>query len=262
MHECAVKPLCLNIFSVYVNGAICAHTQSLIHQHAARRLNCFHPCVSKSGPAAEAEALPPTHWQCQAGHSGKLKQALSCTPHTVVCGARMCTCAGGPAQRQPRRKKKAENQRNSHTSAPCWCTARVLSPLPQSTPHHTTPHSPRQLRGWVQVVLHEDKKYYPTAEETYGPDTETLVMEEDAQPLEVPIVAPVRQKQVRVCLLEGALACDWPAIQRPPTSRLSLKPLNCWRLEWRWHRNAQPLEVPSMGPVRQKQACVCMNPTP
>lgn len=36
-----------------------------------------------------------------------------------------------------------------------------------------------------QIVLHEDKKYYPTAEETYGKETETLVMEEDAQPLEV-----------------------------------------------------------------------------
>ena len=35
------------------------------------------------------------------------------------------------------------------------------------------------------VVLHEDKKYYPTAEETFGKETETLVMEEDAQPLEV-----------------------------------------------------------------------------
>lgn len=35
------------------------------------------------------------------------------------------------------------------------------------------------------VVLHEDKKYYPTAEEVYGEETETLVMEEDAQPLEV-----------------------------------------------------------------------------
>jgi len=34
------------------------------------------------------------------------------------------------------------------------------------------------------VVLHEDKKYYPTAEETFGKETETLVMEEDAQPLE------------------------------------------------------------------------------
>ena len=35
------------------------------------------------------------------------------------------------------------------------------------------------------VVLHEDKKYYPTAEEVFGAGTETLVMEEDAQPLEV-----------------------------------------------------------------------------
>ena len=39
--------------------------------------------------------------------------------------------------------------------------------------------------GGLQVVLHEDKKFYPTAEETYGKDTETLVQEEDAQPLEV-----------------------------------------------------------------------------
>lgn len=37
----------------------------------------------------------------------------------------------------------------------------------------------------MQVVLHEDKKYYPTAEETFGKETETLVQEEDAQPLEV-----------------------------------------------------------------------------
>ena len=50
-----------------------------------------------------------------------------------------------------------------------------------------------------QVVLHEDKKYYPTAEEVFGPDTETLVMEEDAQPLEVPIVAPIKHKKVRTC---------------------------------------------------------------
>mmetsp|Transcript_20010 Transcript_20010/g.60453 ORF Transcript_20010/g.60453 Transcript_20010/m.60453 type:complete len:985 (+) Transcript_20010:276-3230(+) len=48
------------------------------------------------------------------------------------------------------------------------------------------------------IVLHEDKKYYPTAEETFGAETETLVMEEDAQPLEVPIIAPVRHKKVEV----------------------------------------------------------------
>ncbi len=37
----------------------------------------------------------------------------------------------------------------------------------------------------MSVVLHEDKKYYPSAEETFGTGTETLVMEEDAQALEV-----------------------------------------------------------------------------
>lgn len=35
------------------------------------------------------------------------------------------------------------------------------------------------------IMLAEDKKYYPSAEEVYGAETETLVMEEDAQPLEV-----------------------------------------------------------------------------
>lgn len=45
------------------------------------------------------------------------------------------------------------------------------------------------------IVLHEDKKYYPSAEEVYGAEVETLVMEEDAQPLEVPIVAPVKLKK-------------------------------------------------------------------
>ncbi len=47
----------------------------------------------------------------------------------------------------------------------------------------------------MSVVLHEDKKYYPTAEEVYGPDVETIVQEEDAQPLTEPIVQPVRIKK-------------------------------------------------------------------
>lgn len=64
--------------------------------------------------------------------------------------------------------------------------------------------------GGMQVVLHEDKKYYPTAEETFGKETETLVQEEDAQPLEVPIVAPVRQKRFEVEARE-ALATRYPA---------------------------------------------------
>ena len=49
-----------------------------------------------------------------------------------------------------------------------------------------------------QVVLAEDKKYYPTAEEVYGEDVETLVMDEDAQPLEQPIIKPVRNVKFEV----------------------------------------------------------------
>ncbi|XP_037112808.1 116 kDa U5 small nuclear ribonucleoprotein component [Syngnathus acus] len=47
----------------------------------------------------------------------------------------------------------------------------------------------------MEVVLHEDKKYYPTAEEVYGPEVETIVQEEDTQPLTEPIIKPVRHKQ-------------------------------------------------------------------
>ncbi|ODO05601.1 hypothetical protein I350_04659 [Cryptococcus amylolentus CBS 6273] len=49
-----------------------------------------------------------------------------------------------------------------------------------------------------QVVLHEDKKYYATAEETYGPDVETMVQEEDLQLLSEPIVAPVKNRAFTV----------------------------------------------------------------
>ncbi|UOH80949.1 hypothetical protein LQV05_003610 [Cryptococcus neoformans] len=49
-----------------------------------------------------------------------------------------------------------------------------------------------------QIVLHEDKKYYATAEETYGPDVEALVQEEDLQPLSEPIVQPIKQKSFTV----------------------------------------------------------------
>ncbi|XP_038140204.1 116 kDa U5 small nuclear ribonucleoprotein component [Cyprinodon tularosa] len=47
----------------------------------------------------------------------------------------------------------------------------------------------------MEVVLHEDKKYYPTAEEVYGPEVETIVQEEDTQPLTEPIIKPVKHKQ-------------------------------------------------------------------
>eukprot|EP01112_Ceratiomyxa_fruticulosa_P017874 TRINITY_DN5640_c0_g2_i1.p1 TRINITY_DN5640_c0_g2~~TRINITY_DN5640_c0_g2_i1.p1 ORF type:complete len:984 (-),score=223.83 TRINITY_DN5640_c0_g2_i1:93-3044(-) len=47
------------------------------------------------------------------------------------------------------------------------------------------------------IVLHEDKQYYPDASEVY-PDAETLVQEEDTQPLSVPIIAPNKAKAFEV----------------------------------------------------------------
>ena len=41
------------------------------------------------------------------------------------------------------------------------------------------------------VVLYEDKRYYPESSEVY-PEAETLIMEEDAQPITSPIIAPVK----------------------------------------------------------------------
>jgi U5 small nuclear ribonucleoprotein component len=45
-----------------------------------------------------------------------------------------------------------------------------------------------------QIVLHEDKKYYLSAEEAYGPTVETVVHDEDTQPLTEPIIAPIKVK--------------------------------------------------------------------
>ncbi|CEM07887.1 unnamed protein product [Vitrella brassicaformis CCMP3155] len=49
------------------------------------------------------------------------------------------------------------------------------------------------VEGDRSVVLFEDKKFYPDADEVYG-GAETLVQEEDTQPLTEPIIAPVRTK--------------------------------------------------------------------
>lgn len=43
------------------------------------------------------------------------------------------------------------------------------------------------------VVLHEDKKYFPSAMEVYGESVQVLVEEEDAQPLTEPIIAPIKE---------------------------------------------------------------------
>jgi U5 small nuclear ribonucleoprotein component len=48
------------------------------------------------------------------------------------------------------------------------------------------------------VVLHEDKKYYPTASEVFGTGVETIVQEEDAQALTQPIIAPVKRSRFSI----------------------------------------------------------------
>lgn len=50
----------------------------------------------------------------------------------------------------------------------------------------------------MAVVLHEDKRYYPTAMEVYGPEVETIVHEEDTQALSVPLVAPIKRKKFQI----------------------------------------------------------------
>ncbi|KAI3962704.1 hypothetical protein MKW92_012918 [Papaver armeniacum] len=84
-------------------------------------------------------------------------------------------------------------------------------PLEVQQPNSDDEENIEASNGWVtaasndvdvdmdnQIVLAEDKKYHPTAEEVYGEDVETLVMDEDEQPLEQPIVKPVRNIKFEV----------------------------------------------------------------
>uniref|UniRef100_A0AAV1VBX4 Tr-type G domain-containing protein n=1 Tax=Peronospora matthiolae TaxID=2874970 RepID=A0AAV1VBX4_9STRA len=63
----------------------------------------------------------------------------------------------------------------------------------------TTPADDNRNRGTIihdeqAIILHEDKQYYPDARQVYGNETELLVMEEDAQTIETPLVEPVKIK--------------------------------------------------------------------
>ena len=43
------------------------------------------------------------------------------------------------------------------------------------------------------IVLHEDKQYYPEADEVY-PGVRTVLLDEDAQALEEPLIKPIKVK--------------------------------------------------------------------
>ena len=46
----------------------------------------------------------------------------------------------------------------------------------------------------MQIVLHEDKQYYPDAAEIFGEDVEAIIEEEDHQPITQPIIQPPQDK--------------------------------------------------------------------
>ena len=57
-------------------------------------------------------------------------------------------------------------------------------------PVHADPQS--------SIVLHEDKQHYPTASAVYGSGVHTAVIDEDAQALEEPIIAPTKSASFEV----------------------------------------------------------------
>ena len=60
--------------------------------------------------------------------------------------------------------------------------------------NHTKSFLTSTIEPSNKAVLHEDKQYYPSesAEDVYEPGVETLVQEENSQPLSEPIIAPIK----------------------------------------------------------------------
>lgn len=104
-----------------------------------------------------------------------------------------------------------DSDRDSDASSDAGDSDASKSPVrPAASDDDAAPTSPG-ANGWLagpddmdedaapsQIVLAEDKKYYPTAEEVYGEGVEALVMDEDEQSLEQPIIKPVRTVRYEV----------------------------------------------------------------
>lgn len=71
-------------------------------------------------------------------------------------------------------------------------------PFSHALPHPSLHSSSPSAGPSNQIVLHENKKYYASAEATYGEDVEALVQEEDTQLLSEPIVAPIKVRKYNV----------------------------------------------------------------
>jgi 116 kDa U5 small nuclear ribonucleoprotein component len=57
------------------------------------------------------------------------------------------------------------------------------------------------------VVLHEDKEHYQSAEQVYGEDVRTAVLDEDAMEIDTPLVEPVKNKSDRAH--DSVASEDW-----------------------------------------------------
>ena len=77
------------------------------------------------------------------------------------------------------------------------------------------------------MILHEDKKYYPDAQDVYGEDVEAIVQEEDAQPLTEPIIAPIKvrkwavEEKTRILVMAELISLTVLAISRIPLDILA-----------------------------------------
>lgn len=72
------------------------------------------------------------------------------------------------------------------------------------------------------IVLHEDKVHYPSANEVYGEEVRTAVLDEDAMDLDVPLVEPVSTKTNRaVGKQKNVEELDWNFSDEYLTSMVS-----------------------------------------
>ena len=63
--------------------------------------------------------------------------------------------------------------------------------------HSSVDRSGSMMGDENRIILHEDKKYYPDADEVY-PGVRTVTLDEDAQDLTEPIIKPIRVKNFSV----------------------------------------------------------------
>ena len=85
------------------------------------------------------------------------------------------------------REDEERDAREEAPGAPGAASASA-APAPAASSSAQAPTSAAHRGG--AIVLHEDKAYYPSAAEVF-PEAETLVQDEDTQPLTQPILAPV-----------------------------------------------------------------------